>query len=155
MRRFFYLRIGSRDFHLPKLVGSFALVWAVIMLFHASAVMFDSWDNLKAYVDCEKNIDYTTDEGKLEFSICANNLYNSTGVVVRPSNRQLTIRQFWQGLLVPIANLFFWLAVIFLAWMFYRSDYLTLPVEEVSKFRKESVEKSETIVRPFAKRKVK
>jgi hypothetical protein len=152
MRKLIYFRIAGRDVHTPKLVGAFVVVWALLMFIHSTAVMFDSWDNLKAYKECAQNIDYSTYDGKAEFAVCAKNLYDSTGVVVRPSSRELTIRQFWQGLLVPIANVFFWLAVLFVGWMFYKSDRVIIPIEENIRDLKESKQVVE-VARPFAKRK--
>jgi hypothetical protein len=49
---------------------------------------------------------------------------------VRDGQEELTGRQFWGGLLGPIAALLFWLAVLFFGWVMYRTGELVIPIEE-------------------------
>lgn len=156
MRRLIYLRIADRNVHVPKLIGAFVVTWAVLMVVFTLAVMFDTWDNVKAYDKCVGNIDFGADfsEQRSEFASCAGVLHDSTGIVARADSHVLTLRQKVQGLLAPIANLFFWLAIFLGGRMLYRSDTVILPIDE----RIRNVPDSRPVhaaapVRSFAKRK--
>jgi len=132
LRRIIFFRVAGKNIHIPKLIGSFVIFAALLMFIQASASMFDSWDNMKYYEDCIQNTD--TSQGLLEqrthFNVCADTLYKSTGIVVREDTARLTARQFWSGLLSPIAALLFWLASIFIGFILYRTGELVLPIEE-------------------------
>ncbi len=132
MRRIIYFRVAGRDVHLPRLIGSFILFAAFLMFVHGSAKMFDSWDNMKYYGNCVQGIDsdQSIADQRVHFNSCADTLYKSTGIVVREETPKLTARQFWSGLLVPIATILFWLAVLFVGYFLYRTGKLVLPIEE-------------------------
>jgi len=132
MRRILYFRIAGRNVHIPKLIGSFIIFAAILMFVQASAAMFDSWDNLKFYESCVLNInvDQGLTDQRMQFNSCADTIYKSTGVVVREDTPQLTMRQFWSGLLTPIASILIWLAILFVGYVLYRTGELVLPIEE-------------------------
>ncbi|MCR4369302.1 MAG: hypothetical protein NUV67_05345 [archaeon] len=132
MRRIIYFRVAGRDVHMPKLIGSFIIFAAFLMFVQASAAMFDSWDNLKYYDSCIQRIDgdASLSDQRLSFNSCAETLHRSTGIVVREESARLTVRQFWFGLLGPIASILFWLAVLFIGMNLYRTGDLIIPIEE-------------------------
>ena len=132
MRRFIYLRVADKDVHLPKLIGAFILVAAVLMFFHAIFSMVDSWNTVKYYNSCIENLsDYsTTQEQRAQFTFCADALYRATSVVVRGSAQLLSSAQFAGAILSPIASVLFWLAILLFGYMLYRSGDLELPIEE-------------------------
>jgi len=96
------------------------------MFIKASATMFDSWDNLKAVNDCLSRA-----EGEEPFfSTCQGLAKGALDVFVRPGQTTLTNRQFWSALLGPIAAILFWLAALFVGYLFYKSGELVVPIEE-------------------------
>ncbi len=132
MRRIMYFRVAGRDVHLPKLIGAFILFASLLMFVQSSAQMFDSWDNLKHYDSCilKINSNASLDGQRAEFNSCSDTLYKATGIVVREDVPKLTARQFWSGLLGSIASLLFWLAILFVGYVLYRSGDLVIPIEE-------------------------
>ena len=132
MRKLMYFRIAGRDVHLPKLIGSFILFAALLMFVQASAIMFDSWDNLKYYDRCVLSIDTDLgiEEQRAQFNTCSDTLYKATGIVARVETPKLTARQFWSALLGPVAGILFWLAILFMGYTLYKSGDLVLPIEE-------------------------
>ena len=126
MRRILYFRVAGKEVHLPKLIGAFILFAALLMFIKASATMFDSWDNLKAVNDCLSRA-----EGEEPFfSTCQGLAKGALDVFVRPGQTTLTNRQFWSALLGPIAAILFWLAALFVGYLFYKSGELVVPIEE-------------------------
>lgn len=146
MRRLIFLKVAGKDVHLPKLVGALILTVAVLMFVKASADMFDSWDNMKAFESCMGSVgkcdttpadDIWTvqdpcqeNEWQDDYDACRYDLYDATGTFLRSGQTKLTSRQFWSGLLAPIAGFFFWLAMLFVGWVLYKSGQLVLPIEE-------------------------
>ena len=132
MRKIMYFRVAGRDVHLPKLIGAFILFAALLMFVQASANMFDSWDNLKFYDKCISSVDTANSisQQQDDYAYCTDVLYRSTGIVVKGDDLRLTARQFWGGLLSPIASILFWLAGLFVGYIFYRTGDIVLPIEE-------------------------
>ena len=130
MRRIMYFRVAGKEVHMPRLIGAFILFAALLMFVRASALMFDSWDNLKYFEKCIEKIDPTS---QAEFDECRTSLYKATGIYVKEGQGKLTSRQFWGALLGPIASVLFWLAVLFLGWIFYKTGDLIVPIEETIK----------------------
>ncbi|HLC80016.1 MAG TPA: hypothetical protein VJG83_06385 [archaeon] len=131
MKKVLYFRVAGREVHLPRLIGSFILFAAFLMFVQGSAKMFDSWDNMKYYGTCIQGIDadQAIADQKASFNDCADTLYKATGIVVRPETPKLTARQFWSGLLTPIASILLWLAVLFIGYFLYRTGYFAIPFE--------------------------
>lgn len=126
MRRIIFLRFAGRDIHVPKLIGAFILVAAFLMFLSAGALMFESWENITNARDCLK-------AAALEPSFipsCQALAKDSLNVYVRPDQTSLTLKQISMGLLPPIAMTFFWLAILLLGVLFYRSGSLVIPIEE-------------------------
>ncbi|MBI4210462.1 MAG: hypothetical protein HY544_03085 [Candidatus Diapherotrites archaeon] len=130
MGRLVHFRVAGRDVHIVKLVGAFIIFGAALMFVQSSSQMFDSWDIMKYYDSCVLGIssNQTPDYYKSQFGFCAGILREATGIVVRPDHPFLTLRQFSVGLLAPMASLLFWLAVLFLGYLLYRSDRVYLPI---------------------------
>ena len=132
MRRVISLRIAGRNVHLPKLIGAFILFAALFMFIKASADMFDSWDNLKYVETCLSKVDVTTTAELQRAAIndCRETLYKNTGIYLKEGQGKPTSRQFWSVLLGPIASILFWLGILFIGWVLYRTGELVLPIEE-------------------------
>ena len=126
MRRIMFFRVAGRDVYLPRLVGAFILLAALLMFIQASAKMFDSWDNLKEVENC---LAVARTEPEF-FPTCQQNAKASLDLYVRLGQDNLTARQFFGALLVPIAMLLFWLAVLFVGWIFYKTGEVVVPIEE-------------------------
>ncbi len=129
MRRIIYLRCAGKEVHLPKLIGAFILFAALLMFIRSSAAMFDSWDNLKTVNECLSRA------GGEEpfFGSCQGIAQGALDLFVRPGQTTLSNRQFWSALLAPIAAILFWLAALFVGYVFYRTGELVVPIEETIK----------------------
>lgn len=132
MRRIIFLKIAGRDIHLPRLIGAFILFASLFMFIKASADMFDSWDNMKYVEKCMASVEIGAEQDVQQAQIndCRETLYRSTGVYLKPGEGKLTTRQFWSVLFGPIAAILFWLAILFVGWILYRTGELVLPIEE-------------------------
>lgn len=132
MRRLIYLRVADRDVHLPRLIGAFILVAALLMFLHACFSMVDSWNTVKYYNSCVESLSSysTTDEQRAQFTFCSDALYRATGVVVRGDAPLLSSAQFAGAILSPVASVLFWLAILLFGYLLYRSGDLELPIEE-------------------------
>ena len=128
-RRVMYFRIGGRDIHLPKLVGAFVLLAALLLFVQASAKMFESWDNLKVISACISSANEFSDN-ITEMTYCQDQAKKALDLFVRIDQDKLTMKQFFGSLLGPIASVMVWLAVLFFGWIIYRSGDLVLPIEE-------------------------
>lgn len=123
-----FFRVAGKDLHMPKLIGSFILFAAFLMFVGAASNMFESWDSLKHWEDCLLEADQYSDEAM--YNDCRMDLYYNTGLYMHSGEGKLTARQFWTALLPPIAILFFWLAILFLGYLLYKTGELVLPIEE-------------------------
>ncbi|VVB99396.1 Uncharacterised protein [uncultured archaeon] len=132
MKRLVYIRVADREVHLPKLIGSFVLAAAVLMFLHACFAMADSWNTINYYTKCVEGLSAlpTIDQQLAQFSFCSEALYRATGIVARGNSAMLTGAQLFGGLLTPIANVLFWVAVLLFGYLLYRSGDLELPLEE-------------------------
>jgi hypothetical protein len=130
LRRLIYFKLGGRDVHLPKLVGALILFASLFMFLSSVASMFDSWDALKNSEKCFAGVDIDSAKYESQVDECKMTLFHKTGFYLEPGEGKLSARQFWSALLGPIAAVFFWLAVIFLGWAFYRTGDIVLPIEE-------------------------
>lgn len=121
LRRIIWLKFGGRDVHLPRLIGVFLLVFSVLMLVKACAIMIDSWDGIQRFNACEPD----------QRGLCGEALWRITGVSIwAGQTTELNDTQFWAALLGPVANVFFWLIVLLVGVIFYKSGNLVLPIEE-------------------------
>tara|TARA_Y100000310_G_scaffold327497_2_gene393971 strand:+ start:5690 stop:6121 length:432 start_codon:yes stop_codon:yes gene_type:complete len=124
-------RLSSQDVQLPRLIGAFILLVAILMFVRAGAQMFDSWDTLKSYPDCIASIGSGTDEvAQLQYMDCKDSLYGITGLQLKGAQDKMSTRQFWFALLGPIGNLFIWAIVFLLGIVFYNTGNLIVPIEQ-------------------------
>jgi hypothetical protein len=87
--------------------------------------MYNSWDDLKYW---EKCITKATNDAS--YQDCRNDLHQNTGIFMHSGEGKIPARDFWSVLLPPIALMLFWLAILFIGWMLYRTGELILPIEE-------------------------
>ena len=129
---------GKSRFFLPRIIGSFLIVFAIIMFVVASGHMYDSWDAMKRYPDCIANIGSGTDDlAMLKYLECKDSLYRITGLQLRPDQGLITERQFIVALMAPIGELLLWSAVFLFGVFLYNTQI----VRFVPKIRQEPVEK--------------
>jgi len=128
LKRIITYRFAGTDVHIPKLIGAFVLVAALLMFIGASAKMFDSWDQVTNWQDCAVEANIIDDASK--YNDCRLALYYNTGVYPDYGDAKLSMRQLGSIIMTPVAEIFFWLAVLFLGSILYRTGRLELPIEE-------------------------
>lgn len=134
VHRMMVLRIGPKSLHLPKLIGAFIIIAAVLMFVKAGADMFESWDNVKELDYCLKNAAVSLQ--LQDKQLCQQNAFWA-GIYVRAEQKALTNKQVWSLLAEPIAALFLWAVVLIIGVMLYLTGRIIVPVEESSKEVKE------------------
>ncbi len=122
-----FFKVAGKNVHLPKLIGAFILVAAVLMFIKASAVMTDSWDTVKFI-----NKDCLTTPDKYSFDDCGK-IASSMDITLRPDQAKLTQNQIWSSLFGPIASMFFWVAILVIGLVIYKTGDLVIPIEETIK----------------------
>ncbi len=147
MRKFVVFRIGSKNSQLPRLIGSFLVAIAVLMLISSGGQMFDTWRSLKEYKYCadasgiiqssnsfDPSETYSVDDliAQERYSECRMSLYQTTGTQVPVGKFEVELwksRQFWIAMLTPIASFFIWAIIFLIGLFFYNNPALVLPVE--------------------------
>jgi len=118
---------GKSRFFLPRVIGSFVLVLAVVFFVVASGNMFDSWDAMRKYPGCLAKIGTETDQvAMLQYLDCKDSLYKNTGLQLRPDQQRITGRQFTVALLRSVGELLFWAAVFLFGLFLYNSRIVRL-----------------------------
>lgn len=126
-------RFGGRDVHMPRLIGAFILFSALLFFFQSSAQMFSSWDSIKEVNSCLSNPGFPRE-------VCQNIADKALGIYVNTAQEQLSLRQFFSIILGPIGMLMFWLAVLFLGMLAYKTGQIVVPIEESIKIFDEKKE---------------
>lgn len=122
MERIIYLRLGNGNLHLPKLIGAFLMIAALLMVVKSGADMFESWDNVKYLNNC---LGYDQ-----SFLRCQQDAYYA-GTFVRPGQENLTAKQAGSMIANPIGDLFVWFAVFLVGLLLYFTGRMVLPVREM------------------------
>lgn len=113
---------GKSRLFLPKVIGAFIIMLAIVMFIVAAGRMFDSWDAMKKYPDCLQKIGLSTDTmAMMQYLECKDSLYRITGLQLRADQQKITQRQFIITLLRPVAELLFWAAVFVLGLFMYNT----------------------------------
>ena len=132
---FFYF--GKSRFFLPRLIGSFVIVLAIVLFVVSAGHMFDSWDAMRKYPACISEIGTRTDQvAMMQYLDCKGSLYNVTGLQLRPDQPRITTRQFAITLLRPIAELLFWSAAFLFGLFLYNTRVVRPLLERQAKRRK-------------------
>lgn len=153
MKRLFLFKIGDSHVELPKLIGGFLIIVAVLMLVKSGAVMFDSWQSVRDFDNCVIDAVSYADDGSINPSIdylvselkvqeCKNSLYQITGAQIPGGVYNLTTRQAWTAVLGPIVQFFIWTIVLLFALFLFNNNSIVVPIEQV-----------ELPVRSFSKKK--
>jgi hypothetical protein len=142
LKRLFLFKIGNSQLELPKLIGAFLIIIAVLMLVKSGAVMFDSWQSVRDFDECITNavnyaddasvspsVDYMVSE--LKVHECKNSLYQITGAQVPGGVYNLTQRQAWTAVLGPIVQFFSWAVVFLFALFLFNNGSVVVPIEQV------------------------
>ncbi len=129
---------GKTRVFMPKLIGSFLEVLAIVMFVAAAGNMFDSWDAMAKYPKCVDNIKWDNDQiAVMQYIDCRESLYRITGMQLRQDQPGITTRQFAIALLRPVGDLLLW-ATIFLVGAFLYNTRIVrfVPKEEKRKKKK-------------------
>lgn len=145
-------KVGDERAELPKMVGAFLIVIAVLMLVKSGAVMFDSWQTVRDFDGCvtsaisyskdlsgNAGLDYMISELKVQE--CKDSLYQITGAQIPGGVYNMTQRQMWTAVLGPIVQFFIWAVVFLFALYLFNNGSVVIPIEE-----------AEVPRRPFAKK---
>jgi hypothetical protein len=147
LKKVILLKIGSKEFQLPQMIGAFVIIIAVLMLINAGAVMFDSWGALKEFNSCVEmsgiNDMSVLDPAQqllaqMRYGDCKNSLYEITGAQVRAGQISLTSRQFWTALTGPISSFFTWMIVLLIGLFIYNNTSIIIPGQEIEVEEKKS-----------------
>jgi len=140
LKRFLLFKVGDSKAELPRMVGAFLIVIAVLMLVQSGAVMFDSWQAVR---DFDKCVEYSGVKdphflnepqqivAQLRYSECKSSFYEITGAQVPGGVYKLTQRQMWTAILGPITNFFVWAIVLLFALFLFNNASFVLPIEQV------------------------
>ena len=126
MRRILPFRLGTRDVHLPKLLGAFLMVAAFLMLLQSFASMFESWDSVKTIHACIQ----AANSGTVSIQDCQTQAYYAFQILLNANQYQLTDTQIATGLLPHVAAVFIWIGVFIIGMVIYRTWKIMLPIEE-------------------------
>ena len=127
MRKIMFFRVAGKDVHMPKLIGAFILLAALLMFIASTATMFDSWDSVKYLNTC---LEKAAPGSPADFTECRDTLYKTTGMYLKAGQGKLTATQIASVLLGPIASVLFWAAILFVGYILYRTGELVIPIEE-------------------------
>ena len=140
MKKIVLFKIGSKEAQLPKTIGAFLIIIAVLMLISSGAAMFDSWQAVKGFEDCVDDA-YAVDQGttpelsailtELKFQDCKDSLYQITGTQIPGGNAYLTTRQKATAFLGPVSVFFVWAIVFLFALFLFNSATVVVPVEQI------------------------
>jgi hypothetical protein len=153
LKKIVLFKIGSKDAQLPRMVGAFLVVIAVLMLIQSGAVMFDSWSAVREFNSCVDRA-YSIDgevEGldailsELKYQDCKTSLYQITGAQVVGGKTYLTSRQFWTAFATPVSFFFAWAVIFLFALFLFNSSSIVVPVEQLEIDLKEKVFKKRII----------
>ena len=142
MKKIILFKIGSREAQLPKTIGAFLVIIAILMLISSGAVMFDSWQVVKGFDDCvidayeaseQIDLDNGIDKLVYEFKVseCKESLYQITGTQIPGGNTYLTTRQQATAFLGPVSIFLGWAIVFLFALFLFNSATVVVPVEQI------------------------
>lgn len=142
LKRLFLFKIGDSHVELPKLIGAFLIIVAVLMLVKSGAVMFDSWQSVRDFDGCINNaLDYVDDDRitpsvdymlfELKAQECKNSFYQVTGAQIPGGVYTLTQRQAWTAVLGPVVQFFIWAIVFLFALFLFNNNSIVVPIEQV------------------------
>jgi hypothetical protein len=115
--------LNKQDVQLPRLIGAFIIVAALLMFVRAGAQMFDSWDAVKDARQCFEEVG--ENPAYTSVSECRE-MAQDLGLYVKFSQFELTKRQFWSALLQPIATLLLWAGALLFGLIIYRANFVPI-----------------------------
>ncbi len=144
-----WTRVAGRYVHIPKLIGSFLLIAAILMLFRATVNFFHQANYIRDVEACIMGVktemsQAMTPEDRMvawtRASFCQNKA-EEIGMYV-PNDLQIDPIQRWVVLLGPAAAIFFWIAVLVFAILLYQTGKIYLPIEEELVIKEEKKEET-------------
>lgn len=130
MDKMIFFKLGDETIRMPKFVGAFLAIVAVLLFFSSGAKMFESWDNIKAINSCLSSIGGYSSAEPEKFLVCQSMAKNAFDFNIRPDQSVLSNKQIAIALLLPVAELFFWLVVLIFALGLYNSGKIVIPVKQ-------------------------
>lgn len=136
-----HVRIGSTHMHVPKLVGALVIAASLMMFFLSIINLFEVVQVVKLYPDCAAGALSAPEALEIQklqkLAFCKNELESATGFypISEYDSRatQLSPREIVGSFLTPIANVFWWLAILLIGTVLYRSGEVIVPIEERDK----------------------
>ncbi|MCD6246903.1 MAG: hypothetical protein J7J87_00520 [Candidatus Diapherotrites archaeon] len=129
--------VSEKSLQLVRLIGSFMIFGALILIFQQVAIMFDTWDGIKEYPKCMAGYRaYISDDNadplvaQLKYNNCNDYLYKKTNVALAPGNTSLSGKQLFLVFIRPVVGIFFWAVVFFTGILLYNCRRLSFLVEE-------------------------
>ncbi len=133
--------------HLPKLVGALVVAGALLMFFGAIINLFEAVEAVNLYPTCIATA--LSDSTELEYqkyskiAFCKDEIRNATGFYpiseYFTKGFKLSPRETVAAFLQPIANVFWWLALMLVGTVLYRSGDVVVPIEESEKMVRDRV----------------
>jgi hypothetical protein len=140
LKKFFLFKIGSSSAEFPKLIGSFLIVIAVLMLINSGASVFDAGVAAKDFDKCVersgvKDLELLSEPSQilaqLRYQDCKDSFYQLTGAQIPGSRTELTTRQFLTAFTGPVGAFFVWAIVLLFALFLFNNASIVVPVEKV------------------------
>lgn len=117
-------KIAGESLDLIRLIGAFVIFASVLMFFHSASLMFESWTNIKMVNNC-----LLVANGETSFFEKCNNMsVSALNVSVRPDESALNGKQLYSALAPPIANMFFWIAMLLFGILLYNFRKFFIPL---------------------------
>ena len=114
-----HFRIGGM--RLPKLLGAFIALIAVIMFFSSIFVLMDVGSTVSKAKTCLSRIEFNQDE-------CRATIKDVTGINVAKDQTQLTKGQIYAAVAPHIAMILFWAAAFLVGIALYRGKKQLVPI---------------------------
>lgn len=130
--------VSEKSLKLVRLIGSFMVFGALILIFQQVAIMFDTWDGIKEHPKCMASYRaYVSDENadpliaRLKYEECNNYLYKKTDIALAPGATALSSKQLFIIFIRPVVAIFFWAVVFFIGVLLYNCRRISFLIEEL------------------------
>lgn len=115
-----HFKIGGM--RLPKLLGAFIALIAVIMFFSSIVALEEASSTVSNAKTCLSSIEFNQDE-------CRTTIKDVTGVTVASGQTKLTIRQIYSAVAPHIAMILLWAAAFLVGIALYRGRKEMMPLQ--------------------------
>ena len=137
MRKEKVLFVSEKSMKLVRLIGSFMIFGALILILQQVALMFDAWNGIKEYPKCMAGYRaYISDDNanpliaQMKYKECNDYLYRKTDMALAPGTTTLSGKQLFLVFIRPVVGIFFWAIVFFVGVLLYNCRRISFLVEE-------------------------